>query len=178
MGTNRISGLDEIADGQEVKIGGILTSIRKIQTKSKAEIMAYCTLEDSEANIEIIVFPDLYRSRMSILQKDTPLLVRGTLDKTEKGIKIVSTDICRLDADGIKAGHKVEIVLKLPFTDNLHLQALRSILPSDGRGVPLYLRIFHKDTETLIATGLKMSQDTEIIDKLEKIAGKGAVVFQ
>jgi DNA polymerase-3 subunit alpha len=179
MGTNRISGLDEIADGQEVKIGGILTSIRKIQTKSKAEIMAYCTLEDSEANIEIIVFPDLYRSRMSILQKDTPLLVRGTLDKTEKGIKIVSTDICRLDADGIKTGHKVEIVLKLPLTDNLHLQALRSILPSDGRGeFPLYLRIFHKDTETLIATGLKMSQDTEIIDKLEKIAGKGAVVFQ
>ncbi len=178
-GTKRISELDEIPDGQEVRIGGILTSIKKIQTKSKTGLMAYCTLEDPEASIEIIVFPDLYKASMTVLQKDTPLLVKGTVDKTEKGIKIVTMDISRLDAAEAKAGHKVEISLKLPLPDDINLRTLRSVILSDGRGrYPLYLRIFHGDTETLIATGMKISDNSEIISMVENIAGKGAVVFQ
>jgi DNA polymerase-3 subunit alpha len=178
-GTKRISELDEIPDGQEVRIGGILTSIKKIQTKSKTGLMAYCTLEDPEASIEIIVFPDLYKASMAVLQKDTPLLVKGTVDKTEKGIKIVTMDISRLEAAELKAGHKVEISLKLPLPDDINLRTLRSVILSDGRGrYPLYLRIFHGDTETLIATGMKISDNSEVISMVENIAGKGAVVFQ
>jgi DNA polymerase III subunit alpha len=179
LGTKKISELDEISDGEEIRIGGILTNIKKIQTKAKAEIMAYCTIEDPDAKIDIIVFPDLYRARIPVLQKDTPLLVTGTVDKTEKGTKIVSTEILRLDSVEIKMGHRAEISIKLPSADYEPLKALRSILAAKGVGrYPLYLRVFSGDTETVIATDMKMSDDSEIINDVEKIAGKGAVVFQ
>ncbi len=127
----------------------------------------------------MIVFPEFYRTRIPVLQKDTPLLVKGTVDKTEKGIKIVSTEISRLDAVEIRMGHRVEISIKLPLPDHDHLKRLRSILAANGMGkYPLYLRIFSEDTETVIATDMKMSDDSEMISKVEKIAGKGAVVFQ
>jgi DNA polymerase III alpha subunit len=51
--------------------------------------MAYCTIEDAEGSIEVIVFPQLYRTNLPILQKDILLLIKGTVDKTEKGIKIL-----------------------------------------------------------------------------------------
>jgi hypothetical protein len=35
-----------------------------------------------------------------------------------------------------------------------------------------------RDTETLIETGMKISGNNEIINRIEAIAGKGAVVFQ
>ena len=141
--------------------------------------MAYCTLEDPDANIDIIVFPELYRARIPILQKDTPLLVTGTVDKTEKGIKIVSTEILRLDGVEVRMGHRAEISITLPLPDGGHLQTLKSILAANEKGrYPLYLRIFHGETETVIATGMKMSDDDQIISMVEKIAGKGAVVFQ
>ena len=179
IGTKRISELDEIPDGQEVKIGGILTTIRKIQTKSKAELMAYCTVEDPSGNVEIIIFPDLYKASMTILQKDESVLVKGTVDKTEKGLKIVSSDITLLDTLVTKLGQKAEISLKLPLNDNVHLQTLKSVLLSNGKGrYPLYLRVFYKETETLITTGIKISDDRDIISKIEEIAGKGAVTFQ
>ena len=166
IGTKRISELDEIPDGQEVKIAGILTTIRKIQTKSKAELMAYCTVEDPSGNVEIIVFPDLYKASMTILQKDESVLVKGTVDKTEKGLKIVSTDISLLDTLATKMGQKAEISLKLPLNENVHLQTLKSILISNGKGrYPLYLRVFHKETETLINTGIKISDDRDIMVK-------------
>ncbi|OHE60684.1 MAG: DNA polymerase III subunit alpha [Thermodesulfovibrio sp. RBG_19FT_COMBO_42_12] len=179
IGTKKASELEEIPDGQEIKIGGILRSIKKIQTRSKAEIMAYFTLEDPEGNIEVIVFPDLYRASQTLLQKDNLLLVKGTVDKTEKGTKIVSTEISRLDALETKMRHKVEISLRHPLLNGFNLQMLKSIITSDSKGeYPLYLRIFRKDTETLIATGIKISPDSEIINRIEEIAGKGAVTFQ
>ncbi len=179
IGTKKTSELDEIPDGQEIKIGGILTSIKKVQTKSKAEIMAYCTLEDPVGHVEIIVFPDLYRAKLSVLQKDTPLLVEGTLDKTEKGVKIVSTEISKLDSVDTKMGRKVEISLRLPMTGESHLQTLKSLLLSNGKGkYPLHLRIFHNGIETLVATGMTVSGNGEIISRIEEIAGKGAVTFQ
>jgi DNA polymerase-3 subunit alpha len=177
-GTNNISGLDDVTDREEVRIAGILTNIKKVQTKSKTGMMAYCTLEDPEARIEVIVFPDLYNSSMNALQKDTPLLVKGTVDKTEKGIKIVASDISRLDAAESKA-RKAEISIKLPLPDDIHLRTLKSVLLSDDEGrYPLYLRILHEDIETLIATGMKISDNGRIITMVENIAGKGTVFFQ
>src|SRR4030043_2099168 len=174
IGTKKASELEEIPDGQEIKIGGILRSIKKIQTRSKAEIMAYFTLEDPEGNIEVIVFPDLYRASQTLLQKDNLLLVKGTVDKTEKGTKIVSTEISRLDALETKMRHNDEISHRHPLLTGFTLQMLKSIITSDSKGeYPLYLRIFRKDTETLIATGIKISPDREIINRIEEIAGKG-----
>ena len=179
VGTVMISDLEETDDGKEVRIGGILTAIRKIQTKMKAELMAYCTLEDPQANIDVIVFPELYKASIAILQKDIPLLVKGSVDKTEKGIKIVANEITRLDAAEAKQVRKAELTLRLPLSDGVQLQTLRSILKADGAGFyPLYLRIMLRDTETLIETGMKISGNNEIINRIEAIAGKGAVVFQ
>jgi hypothetical protein len=76
-------------------------------------------------------------------------------------------------------GHRAEISISLPLPDKARLQTLKSVLAANGRGrYPLFLRIFYGGTETVIATELKMSDDSETIAKVETIAGKGAVVFQ
>jgi DNA polymerase-3 subunit alpha len=179
VGTKMIAELEETDDGKEVMVAGIITAIRKIQTKMKAETMAYCTLEDPEANVDVIVFPELYKASISILQKDIPVLVKGSVDKTEKGIKIVANEISRLDAVETRQVRKAELTLRLPLSDGVQLQTLRSILKTDSRGFyPLYLRIMLRDTETLIETGMKISGNEEIVSRIEAIAGKGAVVFQ
>ena len=179
IGTKKTPELEEAQDGEEVKIGGILRDIKKIQIKARAEIMAYFTLEDPEGNVEVIAFPELYRTSMPLLQKDAPLLVRGTVDKTEKGIKIISSQISRLDELETKKGHKVEISLRYPLAESKSLQRLKSVILSNSKGeYPLYLRIFLKDTETLIDTGMKISPDNEIINRIEEIIGKGFVTFQ
>jgi DNA polymerase-3 subunit alpha len=174
----KTSGLEEIGDGEDVQIGGILRNIKKIQTKSKAEIMAYCTLEDADGSVEVIVFPQLYRSSLPLLQKDTPLLVKGTVDKTEKGVKIISTEISRLDEPEAKREYRVEIDIRYPLSDSLTLQRLRSLLSQSSGECPLYLRIFLKDAEAVIATGMRVSPDSDTINRIEEIAGKGAVKFQ
>ena len=179
LGTNRSSDLEDIPDGKEIRLGGILRNIKKVQTKSKTGIMAYGTLEDPEGNTDVIVFPELYRKHLSLLQKDSLLIVKGTIDKTEKGIKVIATDISHLDEHANKREHKAEICLRYPLPERINLQELRSVVLSNGEGeYPLYLRIFLKDAETLIATDMKISPDKNTINKIEKIAGKGAFIVQ
>lgn len=176
INAKKTSELENINDGEEVLIGGILRTIKKIQTRSKAEIMAYCTLEDAVGSIEVIVFPQLYRTSLPILQKDMLLIIKGTVDKTEKGIKIVSTEISRLDDLENKKG-RVEINFKHPLSNSSGLQTIRSLLSDCEGEYPLYLRISLKEAEALISTSLKISPDHEMINKVEEIAGKGAVIF-
>lgn len=179
IGTKKLSELDDVPDGHDIQTGGILTGIKRVQTKSKAEIMAYCTIEDSDGSIEVIVFPELYRNSLSFLQKDTPLLIKGTLDKTEKGLKIVSREISRLDFHGNNRPHKIEIMVKYPVTESNNLHRLRSVILSHNDGeYPLYLRVFCKGAETLIATDIRLSHDTATIRKIEEVAGKGAVILK
>jgi DNA polymerase-3 subunit alpha len=173
----KTSELEDLADGEEVQVGGILRNIKKIQTRSKAEIMAYCMLEDADGSIEVIIFPQLYRGSVPILQKDALLLVKGTVDKTEKGIKIVSTDITRLDELETKKA-RVEIMFRYPQSDSSSLKRLRSALSNCKGKYPLYLRFFLKDAEALIYTGMKISPDDEIISRVEEIVGKGMVEFK
>ena len=174
----KTSELENTADNEEVQIGGILKNIKRIQTRGKAEIMAYCTIEDAEGSVDVIVFPQLYRTSLPILQKDTLLLIKGTVDKTEKGIKVISNDISRLDELEMKnKTGRAEICFRHPQYSSTSLQKLRSVLSTYDGEHPVYLRILLKDAETVIFTGMKISSDTELISRVEEIIGKGAVRF-
>ncbi len=175
----KTSELENVTDGEEVQISGILRNIKRIQTRGKAEIMAYCTIEDAVGSIEVIVFPQLYRARQLILQKDALLLVKGTVDKTEKGIKIISTDISRLGELEIKNNEigRVEISFQSALYGSTSLHMLRSVLSNYEGEYPLYLRISLEDTETVISTGMKISSGNEVISRIEEIVGKGAVRY-
>ncbi len=179
IGAVKSSNLDDLTDNSDIIVAGILTGIRKIQTRTKSEIMAYCTLEDPDGHIEVIVFPDLFRKKLNIIKKDEPLIVKGTVDKTEKGIKIKATEINNLDTLNEESIQKVEINLKVPFEHKSDMLSLKSILESDSKGkYPIFIRLFYKNTEVLIETEFKISCEESILKRIEEITGKGEVIFK
>jgi DNA polymerase-3 subunit alpha len=171
------SELEDIPDGEEIRIAGILTGVKKIQTKAKNNMMAYLTVEDPEGTIEVIVFPELFKNNIEILQKDMLVLIKGNVDRTEKGIKIVSTGISRLDGFS-DDNMKVEIRVAYPFSNGMNLKSLSSLLSGYKGECPIYLRVSLQDMEALIATGMRITPYNEVISRIEEIAGSGAVVFQ
>src|SRR5581483_2442056 len=79
--------LAEAADGKEVKLCGIIATIKALTTK-KGDRMAYVQLEDLQGTVEVIVFPDLFRSAAALLLPDSVIQVTGTVDRAEKGIRL------------------------------------------------------------------------------------------
>lgn len=63
-------------DGQTITVGGLITTVRTIITKSGKK-MAFVGIEDKTSDGEVIIFPNLYEQYGSILVQDTVLKVTG-----------------------------------------------------------------------------------------------------
>jgi DNA polymerase-3 subunit alpha len=77
---------------QAVKIGGLISSIKKIITKS-GRPMLFMNLEDLEDKIEVIVFPGVIERNYDIFQENKIVFVSGRIDKKDGIPKIIAEDI-------------------------------------------------------------------------------------
>lgn len=180
MSISSTQGLEMVADGLEVELAGVITEIKKLRTKGKSELMAYITIEDEEGSIEAIVFSDLLKNKSGLVKKDIPVVISGTVERTENGVRIISKDIFSVE-EKIKYslnGKKVEItIIAEEGTSPEFLKDLRGAIHLSSGKTPLYIKIKFKDTsyEAVIKAQDGVRPDTRFISKVEEIIGKGSV---
>ena len=78
-----IKELNASYEGKSVKIGGMLTTIRRIVTKNGAN-MAFVGLESKDGETELIVFPKAYEKVGSILVGDQVVMVQGKVSTKDR----------------------------------------------------------------------------------------------
>jgi DNA polymerase III subunit alpha len=79
--------ITELSDGKEVRLCGIIATVKSMLTK-KGDRMAYVTLEDLQGTVEVIVFPDLFKTVGDLIAPERLIRVTGTIDRGDKGTKI------------------------------------------------------------------------------------------
>jgi DNA polymerase-3 subunit alpha len=78
------NALKETETTEDVTIVGIVNGYKEITTK-RGDRMANITLEDTAGIVETIVFPDLFSKSLLVIKSDNPLVVTGTIERTEDG---------------------------------------------------------------------------------------------
>ena len=78
-----LTELSDRRDGDWVTIGGMVTQFKKIKTK-KGDMMAFATIYDLEASVEIVVFGKVLESCGDALDTDSIVLVRGKVDHKDR----------------------------------------------------------------------------------------------
>src|SRR6185503_1800027 len=81
------AGITELSDGKEVRLCGIIATVKSMLTK-KGDRMAYVSLEDLQGTVEVIVFPDLFKTVGELIAPERLVRVTGTIDRGDKGTKI------------------------------------------------------------------------------------------
>ena len=85
-------GLADLAkkrDGEWVTVGGMISESKKIRTK-KGDPMLFATLDDLEAQVEILVFSKAYMANAEKIDTDAIIIVRGRVDhKDQNETKVV-----------------------------------------------------------------------------------------
>lgn len=84
-----MSELTSDIDGCSVTIGGIVSAIRTIVTKSGSK-MAFIKLEDKTSESEIIVFPNLYEQLGQLLAQDVVIRATGKVTARDRDGNLVS----------------------------------------------------------------------------------------
>lgn len=83
LGESEDTETTAVNDGATVRLGGIITH-KKLKTTKTNQIMAYVTLEDLYAGIEIIVFPSVLSRYAELLQPDSLVVVTGRVSVREE----------------------------------------------------------------------------------------------
>jgi DNA polymerase-3 subunit alpha len=94
-------------EGRTVKIGGMVTTVRKILTK-KGDNMAFVGMEDKSGSLELIVFPRAYEKTPHLWESDKVIEVTGKVNSkdregnTTEEIKVMVDEARLIDYDTAK----------------------------------------------------------------------------
>ncbi len=107
-------------DNRSVKVCGLIVH-EKVTTTRKGDKMAYVRLEDLTGSVEVIVFPDLFASAALLLRQGVPLMIEGTLDRGEAGVKLKATEVIPLRVpEGLEPTESVSAVPEASTASTVH----------------------------------------------------------
>ncbi|MDD5435005.1 MAG: OB-fold nucleic acid binding domain-containing protein, partial [Nitrospira sp.] len=170
--------LMDLDDGKEVAICGIISEIRTTNTK-KGDKMAYIRIEDMDGSVEVIVFPELYRSSSELLVAEKPVIVTGITNKNETGCKIKGSNIQDLLKAPERRTSKMDIRLLSTGLSTDDLNSLKGILINHIGKCPVFLHLISNNKEYILAldNNLSIKPSDELMNSIEGKFGKNSVSF-
>jgi DNA polymerase-3 subunit alpha len=70
-------------DGKSISVGGAITSVREITTKS-GQKMAFVKIEDLTGEVEVILFPNSFQQTLGLWERDRVVLIKGKVNARDK----------------------------------------------------------------------------------------------
>ncbi|MBO4400310.1 MAG: DNA polymerase III subunit alpha [Selenomonadaceae bacterium] len=163
---SKLSGLIQIEkvkrgdfqNGKRVKVGGIVTSLRQVTTKTGG-MMAFLVLEDFTASVRVTVFAQIFNKCADFLRVDEVLVINGRVD--------ISNDRVQILADNIFSARDYVPEIYLTVPPEIPLATLRKILEKNpGTGV-VHVQVSGKWKHH----DLKISDSEKFIGELRKFLG-------
>jgi DNA polymerase III subunit alpha len=177
LATATTISLPELSDGRDVKLCGIVTTVKSMLTK-KGDRMAYLTLEDLHGVVEVIVFPDLYKQAGELVVPERLVRITGTIDRGDKGTKIRGVKIeplAEVQAQAIKRVH-IRLTDRPDVADEL--PRLREIFLRHPGSTTISLTMQMDSTleaETAPLPCLTVTPSERFVADVEELLGRRAV---
>lgn len=138
-GEEQTTVYEGIEDGQAVKCGGILTNVKRMNTKVGNKEMAVVTVEDLYGTFEVLVFPKIYEKFKPYLLVDSMMTFIGKISIREGDRPIVLPEDIQMwqNKDDKKVEEKPtevepkrveKLYLKFDLTDEVLKQTIFEIL--------------------------------------------------
>ncbi len=179
LSTHTTATLHEAHEGREVKICGVINSI-KVTTTKKGNRMAYVQLEDLQGLAEVIVFPELFQNCSEFLNADTVIQATGTVDHMDTGARLKATKLEPLR--DLQTRTVKRVVVRLVETPETwgKLPKLQEVLHRHPGPAPVAFH-FHLDSqvqaESAPLPNVSVLPSSDLVYEVEQILGKQTVTF-
>jgi DNA polymerase-3 subunit alpha len=148
-------------DGDEVRVGGLLTSLRETRTRRGA-LMAFGVLEDLKGPFDLVVFSEPFAQFGNLLRGaiegdgesgPIPLVVTGTLEADDTP-KILVRQVFELDRAEEKLATRLHVTILADEATPDRLRALRDLLLKSRGECSVVVRVvIPGESETLLSLG-------------------------
>ena len=168
------------ADDQIVSVAGVIQST-KMKTTRNNSMMAYVTLEDDTAAMEMLCFSNVLNQYGGYLRENVPVVVTGRLSfREDKDPQIVinrvrpMTDFAQEAQQPEEPSRERTLYLKLPTEQGQLFTKIKAILNMFPGETPVV--VYFADTK--LRRGSRCLPQDSMIQELERLLGKENVVFK
>jgi len=184
------SSLDSIVDARlgdlkptrdrNVTVAGLISAVRTMNTR-RGDRMAFVTLDDETARVELAVFSDLFAEKREAIRKDNLVVVYGqvTVDEYTGGFKMAAEKL--YDWEEARTVFTERIVLNLQNSE-IHngrcADSLRGLVTSHGGGgCPIWIHYANHEAEGMLKLGeaWQVRPSTELVNALSETFGRDRV---
>ena len=169
--TKKINEIADMHEGEELRIGGLLSACRRITTK-KGDLMMVGSIEDLSGTIGLVVFPKTYKKYADFCNNDQIVVVKGKVNRDMRtdDFNVIAESLDLMEEMEKKRSLHIELV---GITDGEILGQVKNTLLDTKGDDPVFIRLEGKT----IQLGEEFSVDInpDLIEQLESVLGSGAV---
>jgi len=171
------SDLEQLEEGRQVVIGGIVESIQKRTTRDKRR-MALLKVLDLEGTVQCVAFPEVYSKFQSLIESDEVLFFRGTVSHTRGTSVRIDEVIPSGEAEG-RLAKSVIVTYNCNGSFKETWAQLRRLLEKDKGPVPVYLDLvsarFRMRCRVCAPGGVKPTE--RLAREIEELLGTRCVTY-
>ena len=184
-------------DGMTVRLACVITAVRLKSTKN-GSMMAYVTVEDESASIELVVFPRSLQQCGAYLTEDSAVLLTGRIDAREdEAPKVLLNEAQPLTESAVDSTLAKENPQQSVYTDQqaaklaphklfLRISSMKSdewprikaILLTQPGDTPVYLYPTDTKKKTLAKREFWCRPDVPLLEKLRFLLGEENVIIK
>jgi DNA polymerase-3 subunit alpha len=165
---------------QPARVGGLIHSVKHLKSK-KGDPMAFISVEDMFEAVEVVVFPETYTRCQGILDGQEAVIVQGTVQKDERGAKIIADDISPLPEAWEKHTQSAALHLFADRIDPEKLDKVQKTIRAFYGPCPFLITINFPDggqIDVTTATDLTIRPCRELGENLKQILDHPAMSYQ
>lgn len=153
--THKISDLAKLEENETVQVAGLVLSAREILTKKQTK-MAFVQFEDATGQIELIVFPNVYKDYGAALKADTLMIASGEWTIENQSRKLIVEKIEPLENTFKKAQF-----LNLQVGKGFSVEELKRVLDLHRGTTPVFLQM--QIDEPAVDVTLKVNEPAGVL---------------
>jgi DNA polymerase-3 subunit alpha len=167
----RIADISDMREGESVKIGGLLSDVRRLTTR-RGDMMLVGKIEDMSGSIGLVVFPRTYEKCAALLNNDEVAIVRGRVNRDMR------TDEFNVVAESVEPMEELEKIRSLHIElvgvkDKKVLARMKEILQFFRGEDPVYIRMDGR--RVALGKVFHVDINPELVSQLEELLGSGSV---
>ncbi|QDS35560.1 DNA polymerase III subunit alpha [Brevibacillus brevis] len=171
-----ISSLGDLPRDKTVKVFGMITEARRIQTK-KGDPMAFITLEDKTAPVELVVFPQVYAKYAPLLEREQIVVAEARVDHQEDMVKLMASRFW--DAQTLPQPKSETVLFVKISAEQEHdstLQRLSRLFVEKKGAIPVILFYEGKRQTIRLPEANWVDVDESFLEQAREIVGPDSVI--
>ncbi|RKU29307.1 DNA polymerase III subunit alpha [Candidatus Poribacteria bacterium] len=170
--------------GSEIYVAGMITEVKLITTK-KGDSMAALGFEDLEGAVEVVVFPDAYKSAAAHLEEGNVVWIRGTVGQNRRNgdaqeeRQILAEQLSDIKSVIAEQTSAVEVTIPEEDIDNIQkLETLQQIARDNKGEHDLILHLMSPKFGEVIAqcgSAYGIAYEPPVIEKVEALFGANCI---